>query len=284
MTTKTITQILLIGLGMAAHCSYAQYIPKKQRKNSIKLYNIHLKKGEKVIVQRPALYCDTLIMEDESTLGVPHSFKYFTLYAKYCKIGNYCAIFSRGKNGKVGVTGKYKNVGDWENKIAEAGSNAPHLNLYLNIEALGNLTIDATGGNGAPAQILVSSDDQRASNIIERIPGVYGSGGNVTIYYNFSQAIDFQEASLRNPKNIKRKKSYKKPTIIVSNTIGKMNPRVVTNYYDFSDKKTKKIKGSLKQGGSAEFILLREKNKRKNGQLKFTRKGSRILPKEAKTQ
>ncbi|OJJ22907.1 hypothetical protein BKI52_00720 [marine bacterium AO1-C] len=239
----------------------AQYVPQSHRKSNIKLHTIKIKKGQQITAARPVLFCDTLIMADESTLRVPHTFKSFTLYAQYCKIGKHCLIFSRGKNGKEDV---------WENNMGEAGTNAPHLNLYLNIYALGNLVVDATGGNGAPAPGRF------------KIPGVYGSGGNVNLSYYSPIVINVNKVNLKNLRKRRRRKASRNPEIMIGNTVGKMSRRMPRAYYYISDNDPRTLVRKNDLGIHEESLLLREKNKHKNGQLKFTRKDSIILPEEVK--
>ncbi|OJJ22908.1 hypothetical protein BKI52_00725 [marine bacterium AO1-C] len=265
----------------------AQYVPQSHRKSDTKLHTIKIKKGQQITATRPVLFCDTLIMEDESTLKVPHTFKSFTLYAQYCKIGKRCVIFSRGKNGKVGVIGKYKNVSVWAENMGEAGTNAPHLNLYLNIYALGNLVVDATGGNGAPAQISttqessnLSSATRLSSNAWTKIPGIYGSGGNVKLHYYAPIVINIKKKNLKNHNKRKRRKASRKPEIVIGNTVGKMDTRAVNNYFGTASQDP----NILRRGNFSNNFIAREKRKHKNGQFNFKRKGSVILPEEAKTK
>ncbi|HAS39038.1 MAG TPA: hypothetical protein DCS93_01100 [Microscillaceae bacterium] len=274
-----LTTALIILLTCWGMNTKAQYVPKTQRKSTSQLHTIKIKRGEQITVKRSTLYCDTLIMEEESTLKVPHTFISFTLYAKYCKIGNGCVISSRGRNGKVGVVGKYNDQGRWQGKIAEAGSNAPHLNLYLNIYALGNLIIDATGGNGATAQTpLNHTSDNGKHNLLQpltRFPGVCGSGGNVNLQYYSPLIVSFKKKDLKHQRKRKRKKRQKKNQIIVGNTIGTMNLRVFNpqsfmsyhNPIGFNEPK---------------YFLLKEKNKRKDGKLKFNRRDAILQPKDVK--
>ncbi|HAS39039.1 MAG TPA: hypothetical protein DCS93_01105 [Microscillaceae bacterium] len=271
--------------------SKAQYVPKTQRKSISQFHTIKIKKGEQITVKRPRLFCDTLIMEDESTLKVPHIFKSFTLYAKYCKIGNGCVISSRGKNGKVGVVGRYDDYQEapWRGKIAEAGSDAPRLNLYLNIYALGNLTIDATGGHGANAQAPlghfhspnnISSQDAQSNQIWTQIPGVYGSGGDVNLQYYAPFIVSIKKANLRSQKKRKRKISRKKNQIRIGNTIGEMDFRIfrVKSFAVYQD-----ALGRQRRTPSVpkRFLQL-ERNKRNNGTLKFNRRDSVLLPEDVK--
>ncbi|OJJ22906.1 hypothetical protein BKI52_00715 [marine bacterium AO1-C] len=287
-TISKITFIVLL-LTLWVKSSYAQYIPQSHRKSNIKLHTIKIKKGQQITAARPVLFCDTLIMEDESTLRVPHTIKSFTLYALYCKIGKRCTIAARGKDGKVGVIGKYKNLEINSTKIAEAGTNAPHLNLYLNIYALGNLVVDATGGKGAPAQISatpelsnLSSAARLSSNAWTKIPGIYGSGGNVNLHYHSPIVINIKKKNLKNQHKRRRKKASKKPEIVIGNTVGNMDTRAANNYFRTSNYNPNISRERPRGGIFLSGFIARETKKRKNGQFKFTRKGTVIKPEEAK--
>jgi len=233
--------------------SYAQYIPKNQRKTHMKLHNIKIKEGEQAFIRRSVVYCDTLIMEDKSTLKIPHKLKSFTLYAKYCKIGKQCTILSRGKSGAKPALHLAPFTG-------ESGTNAPRLNLYLNIYAMGDLIIDARGGNGGTGTR----------------PGICGSGGNVALHYFSPQPIDVLRDQNYSSKN--RRTRYTKPTIKVANRKGKMFFRRTRR---FGDANTIGNFGRSPLTSNQTHIphnIAPERHERKDGQLKINRQRNFIPP------
>lgn len=198
----------LILLVLAISCWHlttnAQYVPKHKRKTKktannttisksklSQFYTIKLKKKHQVTIIKPVVYCDTLIMENESVIRVSPKLASFTLYARYVKIGKNCVISSRGLDPKdKGKVQPYK--GRW-------GTHAIPINLFLNIYSLKNLTINACGGDGEYGKV---------------INGVGGNGGNVNLWYYAPFAVSFRKPSRRSRKR-------KKPTLFIKNTRGK---------------------------------------------------------------
>jgi len=245
MNTPLIILCTLITV-LASTQSHAQYVPKSERKSVIKLHSIKIKKGKEVTARRSVIYCDTLIMEDQSVLKIPHTFKSFTLYAKHCLIGKQCTIFARGKNGKVSSQAI---------SVGESGTDAPHLNLYLNIFKLGNLTVNATGGNGGTG----------------KLPGVYGSGGNVSIIYFSPLVVNL---------NTKRRQN-KAPEIFVKNSLGKMLPLPNNSFRRGRWTNARKYVQDLSELSTQNSLAnnrQRQKHQKRVGRFTFKRKSSVILP------
>ncbi|HAS39040.1 MAG TPA: hypothetical protein DCS93_01110 [Microscillaceae bacterium] len=254
MYTKLLITIIAL-LTCWVDNSQAQYIPKSQRKTHMKLHNIKIKQGEQAFVRRAVVYCDTLIMEDESILKVPHNLRSFTLYAKYCKIGKQCQILSRGKNGKR-VVAKTPHIG-------ESGTDAPQINLYLNIYALESLTVDARGGDGGKGKKL----------------GIHGSGGDVNLHYFSPQIIEIQKNRNYDTKN-KKIRSIK-PTIVVVNHKGRMyfnNTR--RNFNPTNPGKT--FFAPTKFQSIKARTISKEERERKDGLLKINRQRTFIPPTNVK--
>ena len=174
-------------LHIFAITTQAQYVSPHQRNSIIKTRSIVVKKGEQLSFHQAKIYCDTLIMEDESAITCIRSLKSLSLYAKYCKIGKNCLITTRGTDGKSNAQ---VIKGIW-------ATNAIPLRLYFNIYALGNLIIDARGGNGGDGFI----------------PGIYGAGANIKLTYYAPDKIRFAKKIRQNPK---------KRSITILNKKGKM--------------------------------------------------------------
>ncbi|OJJ22904.1 hypothetical protein BKI52_00705 [marine bacterium AO1-C] len=285
MTTKQlITLALIISLGMGVQDIYAQFVPKNQRKSQVKLQTIKIAKRAQATVKQPVLYCDTLIMEDGATLKVPYTLKSFTLYAKYCKVGNNCTITSRGKS--IESLDIFRELG-------KAGSNAAHINLYLNIYKIGHLTIDATGGNGEKG----------------RLPGIYGAGGNVNLNYYSPVIIKIKKhrrATRSFSDKIVKRRKHNHPTIIVKNKVGWMDSRRFNAHlHSISQVKTMNNFRSEAPNLIADPVLAnsgqvrntndpmlnnsarleeRKRRKRKDGDLKINRRGAFISPADVKIQ
>ncbi|OJJ22910.1 hypothetical protein BKI52_00735 [marine bacterium AO1-C] len=261
----------------------AQYIPKEKRKDTAstktvkrKLFNkfhtIKLKKRRQLTIIKPIVYCDTLIMEDESIIKISPNLSSFTLYAGYVKIGKNCLISSKGMNGQDG-THTHIN-GQW-------GKNAIPLKLYLNIYALGNLSIDARGGNGGQGFV----------------PGIYGAGGDVNLQYYSSTAVTFRKS---------RKSRKSKGTISVRTKSGSMNygrlnelvansPTARNKIYDPQTKQLKvQMHSSTIQGHpfnrdrrNPQILATQsdtERQLRKDGKFKFKRKQEIIQPSDVKVK
>lgn len=152
--------------------SYAQYIPKHQRnKKSKRITKIEIKARKKLLVTKPVLYCDTLIMHNGSVLKID-SVKSFTLFANHVVIGRKCLITSDGKRGTDGISTRAH--GGW-------GTNAIPLTLYFNFRSLNGLTVSATGGNGG------NGAGKHA------VPGLFGGGGNVKLHYYAPFVVSFRK-------------------------------------------------------------------------------------------
>ncbi|OJJ22909.1 hypothetical protein BKI52_00730 [marine bacterium AO1-C] len=262
----------------------AQYVPPKKRKpknstnqekgkttiskNTInQFYNIRLKKERVLTIIKPVVFCDTLIMEDESIIKISPTLKSFTLYAKHVQIGKNCLITSKGKDGTE-TTFRSRN-GEW-------GANAIPINLYLNFYALKNLTIDARGGNGGEGQV----------------PGIYGAGGNIKLLYYAPFAVSFRKP---------RRKRKQQATIVFKHKKGKMDlqslntlnapekfedlnavdPRRTVRVYNPKTRtfyivenvggSVDKLKGSETQDKTSARIAEDARSKRKDGELTFKR-------------
>ncbi|OJJ22905.1 hypothetical protein BKI52_00710 [marine bacterium AO1-C] len=267
MDIKLITAIItFITCGLAN--TYAQYIPKSYRKSNTKLHTIKIKKGDEVLVKRSSLFCDTLIMEDESTLKIPYQAKSFTLYAKYCKIGKQCMISSRGKDGKKQQL---------PTNLGEPGSNAAHINLYLNIQELGYLTVDATGGNGGSG----------------RLPGIYGAGGHVNLHYYSPLILKVKKhrrptRSFRD--NTVRKPPKGQPTITIKNKVGWMNSRRFDTYLrppSYTPSHNGPILPVIRTDPmltNSARVAEQKRRQRKDGNLKINRQAAFISPADVKIQ
>ena len=171
-----------------------QYTPKHQRNirasNYEMLKSLRVEKKQKLTILKPVLICDSLIMKDGSIIQTTDSISSFTIYARYCTIGKNCIISTKGRNGLQNA--KTPTHGEW-------GSNGAHINLYLNIYALGNLTIDTQGGNGGNGYL----------------PGVYGAGGDVKLEYYAPFIINISKKRRRRRKHT--------PSIVVYTKKGRMN-------------------------------------------------------------
>ena len=203
MTLKRLIYLIALTFVWAINIQ-AQYVPKKQRKNKKQqkkadqpssspsqasivqnplnqFYTIKLQKERQLTIVKPIVFCDTLIMGDESVLKVSPKLTSFTLYARYVDIGHNCLITSKGKDGKRQRRAR-DSGGEW-------GDDGVPINLYLNFQTLDHLTVNASGGNGGPGQVQ----------------GVGGSGSNIKLYYYAPFAVSF-----RKPKRRKRRKRSNK--------------------------------------------------------------------------
>ena len=293
MNTKYLIIFILI-IGYAT--TNAQYVPKDDRKvkktsksskkttvsksKISQFYTIKLKKSRQLTIVKPVVYCDTLIMENESVIKVSPKLASFTLYARYAKIGKNCVISGRGQDpeGK-GKSQPYE--GRW-------GTHAKPMNLYLNLVSLKNLTIDANGGDGEYGKT---------------INGVGGNGGNVNLWYYAPFTVSF-----RKPKRRRKQK----PTIFIKNTRGQpylkvadpkgtlFNPRSASAYrqrsrilrvYNPASKKVMVIHdpGDYALNNAANTAQERRiketeetRRKRKDGKLFFKRMPKPIKPSSVK--
>lgn len=288
MKTQTLLNFIVIFM-LWTIASIAQYVPKEKRndqksENTIskrlfnKFYTIKLKKKRQLTIKKPVVYCDSLIMEDESVIKVSPKLKSFTLYAQYVKIGKKCLITSKGKDGKNG-THTHIN-GEW-------GENAVDLNLYLNIYSLGNLSIDARGGNGGRGFV----------------PGIYGAGGDVRFYYYSPLGVSIRKSSKRKRgkqsvyvqykcgvMDLARLNELSTPDLAREVGKGRRRPRKV--YDPVTGEIRTQMQSSTIQGHrfNRDFrnpqVLAREseeeRQKRKKGSFGFERKSKPILPNEVK--
>lgn len=242
--------------------SFAQYVPAKKRSNEKikkkvnkprrpqklfnKFYTVKLKKKRQLTIKKPVVFCDTLIMEDESIIKVSPELPSFTLYAHYVKIGKNCVISSRGKDGENATHNKMNG---------ESGTNAIPINLYLNFNSLKNLTIDASGGNGGLGQV----------------PGIYGSGANIKLIYYAPFAVSF-----RKPRRGKQRQAtiffkYKKGEMD-TRTLNRLTSssqdyrqRKVTNVMTVIDPHTGGYKTILDPGGTSANNISNKFNRHPNG-------------------
>ncbi len=280
--TMNMKQFLLsiITLHLWMMGSQAQYVPPAQRKNNVpqgssakktqklfsKFHTIKLRKRRQLTIIKPVVYCDTLILEDQSVIKISPGLPSFTLYAQYVKIGQNCLITSKGVDGKDGT---HTHIhGKW-------GKNAVPLNLYLNIYELGNLSIDTRGGNGGQGFV----------------PGIYGSGGNVRLIYYATNSVTFRES---------RKIRKNRGVIYIQNSHGTMNygrlneliannPSARNKVYD---PQTKQVKNQMQSSTIIGHRFNRDKRnpqllatqaeterqRRKDGKFEFKRKPTVILP------
>jgi len=120
---------------------------------------LHVLSGQTEIIKedRKNLIVQNWIMEDNSTIIIHESVDKWIFKAENAIIGDNVSISARGKNGKTGEKGAVgrSSIEDCKNgktgkngATGENGFSGKDLDLEFNIQELGNIIIDASGGNG----------------------------------------------------------------------------------------------------------------------------------------